>query len=37
MNKFAALIDSLAYEPRRLAKIRLLKDYFSSTPDPFRD
>lgn len=36
MNRFAALIDKLAYEPRRLAKIRLLKDYFSSTPDPDR-
>lgn len=36
MNHFAALIDKLAYEPRRLSKIRLLKDYFASTPDPDR-
>lgn len=36
MNRFAALIDKLAYEPRRLSKIRLLKDYFISTPDPDR-
>lgn len=36
MNRFAALIDKLAYEPRRLSKIRLLKDYFASTPDPDR-
>lgn len=36
MNRFAALIDKLAYEPRRLSKIRLLKDYFTSTPDPDR-
>lgn len=36
MNRFAALIDKLAYEPRRLSKIRLLKDYFATTPDPDR-
>lgn len=36
MNRFATLIDRLAYEPRRLAKIRLLKDYFATTPDPDR-
>ena len=36
MNRFAELLDRLAYEPRRNAKIRLLSDYFSTTPDPDR-
>jgi DNA ligase 1 len=36
MNRFAALLDALAYEPRRNAKIRLLADYFRTTPDPDR-
>ena len=36
MNRFAALIDRLAYEPRRNGKIALLRDYFSTTPDPER-
>ncbi|QCK85407.1 cisplatin damage response ATP-dependent DNA ligase [Phreatobacter aquaticus] len=36
MNRFAALLDRLAYEPRRNAKIRLISDYFRSTPDPER-
>ena len=36
MNRFAELLDRLAYEPRRNAKIRLLSDYFSKTPDPDR-
>ena len=36
MNRFAALLDRLAYEPRRNAKLRLLVDYFSHTPDPDR-
>lgn len=36
MNRFAALIDSLAFEPRRLAKLRLMADYFRNTPDPDR-
>lgn len=36
MNRFAALIDRLAYEPRRNAKLRLLTDYFRETPDPER-
>jgi len=36
VNRFAALLDRLAYEPRRNAKIRLLADYFSHTPDPER-
>ena len=36
MNRFAALLDRLAYEPRRNAKLRLLADYFRHTPDPDR-
>lgn len=36
MNAFAELLDRLAYEPRRNAKLRLLQDYFDRTPDPER-
>jgi DNA ligase-1 len=36
MNRFAALLDRLAYEPSRNAKLRLMTDYFRSTPDPER-
>src|SRR5712672_2972430 len=36
MNRFAALLDRLAYEPSRNAKLRLLNDYFRDTPDPDR-
>ncbi|MBS7542290.1 cisplatin damage response ATP-dependent DNA ligase [Ancylobacter oerskovii] len=36
MNRFAALIDRLAYEPRRNGKIRLIADYFRHVPDPDR-
>src|SRR6185503_13856935 len=36
MNRFAALLDRLAYEPGRNAKLRLLADYFATTPDPDR-
>ncbi len=36
MNRFAALIDRLGYEPRRNAKLRLMTDYFRDTPDPER-
>src|SRR5215203_1287889 len=36
MNRFAALLDRLMYEPRRNAKLRLLMDYFRHTPDPDR-
>ncbi|MCE4225215.1 cisplatin damage response ATP-dependent DNA ligase [Methylobacterium sp. C25] len=36
MNDFAHLLDRLAYEPRRNAKLRLLKDFFASTHDPER-
>jgi DNA ligase-1 len=36
MNRFAALLDRLAYEPRRNAKIRLMAEYFREVPDPER-
>jgi DNA ligase 1 len=36
MNRFAALLDRLAYEHSRNAKLRLLTDYFRTTPDPER-
>lgn len=36
MNRFAALLDRLSYEPRRNAKIRLMAEYFRTTPDPER-
>src|SRR3954470_6343395 len=36
MNRFAALLDRLAYEPSRNAKLRLITDYFRHTPDPER-
>lgn len=36
MDRFAALIDALAYQPSRTGKVRLLVDYFAQTPDPDR-
>ena len=36
MRTFAALLDRLAYEPGRSAKIALMVDYFQTTPDPER-
>ncbi|CAH1656319.1 cisplatin damage response ATP-dependent DNA ligase [Chelatococcus asaccharovorans] len=36
MNRFAELLDRLAYEPRRNAKLRLMTAYFRETPDPER-
>ena len=36
MNPFAELLDRLAYEPGRNNKLRLMTDYFRSTPDPER-
>ena len=36
MNRFAALLDRLAYEPSRNAKLRLLTGYFRDTRDPDR-
>jgi DNA ligase 1 len=36
MNRFAELLNRLAYEPARNAKLRLIADYFRATPDPER-
>jgi len=36
MNRFAELLDRLAYEPGRNNKIRLVADYLRTTPDPER-
>ena len=36
MNRFAELLDRLAYEGGRNAKLALLTDYFTRTPDPDR-
>jgi DNA ligase-1 len=36
MNRFAELLDRLAYEPSRNNKLRLMADYFRATPDPER-
>jgi len=36
MNRFAELLDRLAYEPGRNNKLRLMADYFRSTADPER-
>jgi DNA ligase-1 len=36
MNRFAELLDRLAYEPGRNNKLRLITDYFRSTLDPER-
>src|SRR5262249_57083071 len=36
MKRCAELLDRLAYEPGRNNKLRLLTDYFCSTPDPER-
>jgi len=36
MNRFAELLNRLAYEPARNAKLRFITDYFRSTPDPER-
>src|SRR5713226_9738927 len=36
MNKFAELLDRLAYEPGRNNKLRLLNSYFREVEDPDR-
>src|SRR5499427_1052208 len=36
MNRFASLLDRLAYEHSRNGKLRLLTDYFTHTGDPDR-
>ena len=34
MNKFAELLDHLAYEPSRNNNLRLMADYLRTTSDP---
>ena len=36
MNGFAALLDALLFTPSRLGKLRLMSEYFATTPDPER-
>ncbi len=36
MNRFAQLLDRLAYEPSRNNKLRLITSYFRDAPDPDR-
>jgi DNA ligase 1 len=36
LNAFAQLLDRLGYEPSRNGKLRLMTDYFRTTPDPER-
>src|ERR1700691_2905855 len=36
MNRFAELLDRLAYEPARNSKLRLITEYSRSTDDPER-
>src|ERR1700745_3986767 len=36
MNRFAELLDRLAYDPGRNNKLRLITAYFRDTPDPDR-
>jgi DNA ligase-1 len=36
MNRFAHLLDRLAYEPGRTNKLRLMTQYFREVPDPDR-
>jgi DNA ligase-1 len=36
MQRFAALLDSLAFQPARNAKLRLMTEYMRTTPDPDR-
>ena len=36
MKAFSELLDRLAYTPSRTDKLRLLADYFATTPDPDR-
>ena len=36
MNRFAALLDALLFTPSRNGKLRLMREYFASQPDPER-
>jgi DNA ligase-1 len=36
VNRFAALLDALLFTPSRNGKLRLIREYFSTAPDPER-
>src|SRR5580692_7092295 len=36
MNRFAELIDALLFTPSRNGKLRLMREYFATQPDPER-
>jgi DNA ligase-1 len=36
VNRFAELLDALLFTPSRNGKLRLMREYFSTTPDPER-
>jgi DNA ligase 1 len=36
VNRFAALLDALLFTPSRNGKLRLMREYFASEPDPER-
>lgn len=36
MRAFSRLLDGLVFAPQRMTKLRLLKDYLATTPDPDR-
>jgi len=36
LNRFAALLDALLFTPSRNGKLRLMREYFASVPDPER-
>jgi ATP-dependent DNA ligase len=36
LNRFAALLDELLFTPSRNGKLRLMREYFATTPDPER-
>ena len=36
VNRFAALLDALLFTPSRNGKLRLMREYFASVPDPER-
>ena len=36
VNRFAALLDALLFTPSRNGKLRLMREYFSTAPDPER-
>jgi DNA ligase-1 len=36
VNRFAALLDALLFTPSRNGKLRLMREYFSTAPDPDR-